>query len=75
MSNEGSFDINEIMKDSPRYKITGKTWNVKGDLISWGCFWNPDERQWETHPLSEDDPVLHAIEIICKENDLEMENV
>ena len=35
-----------------RYLIFGPTYPIKEELAALGCYWNPNEKCWETNPMT-----------------------
>jgi hypothetical protein len=54
-------DVKNLLKPWPTFQATGKTYDNREELTSWGWFWNVKERAWETIAEDEDDPCVRAI--------------
>lgn len=59
--NFDKIDMKDWLKLWPTFQATGKTYNNRDELTSWGWFWNAEEKAWETTAEDEDDPCVRAI--------------
>jgi len=54
-------DVKNLLKPWPTFRATGKTYDNREELTSWGWHWNQEARAWETEAEDETDMCVRAI--------------
>lgn len=54
------------------YYITGDTYDIKEDLKSCGCIWEPEKKRWRSPYIYDGDPLLPKLKRICQVSRVKM---